>query len=144
MSEVLFDCTIQVSRHSSKKNEKRIHRNSKTKKLFVSKSSKALHCEQWLLHKLMIERLKQRVDKIECDINAEFVFYFPKSIYFTKDGTRSKKLPDLSNLYELPQDCLQQTMIISNDTQIVSHNGSRRESSDAAFYSLRIILSKSS
>jgi len=139
---VLFDCTIQVSRHSSKKNEKIARRNAKTNKLFIGKSSKALHCEQWLLHKLMIERLKQRIDKIECDINAEFVFYFPKSVYYTKEGVRSRKLPDLSNLYELPQDCLQQTLIILNDTQIVSHNGSRRESSEASFYSLRIILSK--
>lgn len=35
-------------------------------------------------------------------------------------------MPDLSNLIELPADCLQSAGIIENDTDIVSFNGTGR------------------
>ena len=35
-------------------------------------------------------------------------------------------MPDLSNLYQLPEDCLQQAGIIENDNLIESHDLSRR------------------
>jgi Holliday junction resolvase RusA-like endonuclease len=91
--------------------------------------------------KLAIEKLKQRIDDpIDCDIHAQFTFYFPESVYYTKKGDRSAKLPDLSNLYELPQDVMQDMGIIKNDTLICSHDGSRREAVEGSNYYLEIIL----
>ena len=39
---------------------------------------------------------------------------------------RNKTIPDLSNLYELPQDCLERAGVIVNDRIIESHDLSRR------------------
>jgi Holliday junction resolvase RusA-like endonuclease len=111
--------------------------------MFILKSAKAISAENLLKNKLQIEKLKKRIDTITEDIIAEFTFYFPESIYYTKQNVRSKKLPDLSNLYELPQDCLQSTKIIENDTQIVSHGKSSREPINDNNYWLEIKLIKS-
>ena len=48
-------------------------------------------------------------------LHARFTFYL---------GARQK--PDLSNLYEAPQDAMEDAGIIYNDYWIVSHDGSRR------------------
>lgn len=138
--KILFSCKIQVPRHSSKKNEKVARLNYS--KLFIGKSKKAKFTEDWILKKLHLERIKQRVDLITCDINARFIFYFPKTVYFTKNGERSRTIPDTSNLYELPADVLQKTRIIENDTQICSHDGSRRKPSDDNQYWLEIELTE--
>lgn len=135
---ILFRCRVQVARHSSKKNEKEPRRAGH--RVFIGKSQKAKFAEDILKHKLQIEKLKQRVDTISCDLNAKMIFYFPETVYFTKKGDRSKKLPDTSNLYELPQDVLQTVKIIENDTQICSHDGSRRLPSEDGLYWLEIEL----
>ena len=137
-NKILFKCRVQVSRHSSKKNEKEPRRRGN--RTFIGKSEKALICEKWLTQRLTIEKLKQRVETISCDLNAKLIFYFPQTIYFTKKGERSKKLPDTSNLYELPQDIMQKLQIIENDTQICSHDGSRRLPSEDNQYWLEIEL----
>lgn len=142
-NKVLFECYFEVPRHSSKKNEKVSRFNRKTGKGFIGKSSKAKFAEDWMLKRLMIEKLKSRVETITQYINAEFTFYFPESVYFTKAGPRSKKTPDISNLYELPQDCLQSVGIIENDTLIESHCNSLRSPMDGTKYFIRIRLSES-
>jgi len=155
--EILFQAYFRVARHAASKNEKTIRQAGKGGRSFIGKKNKTLDCEALLLRSLYLERLRQHIDiPIVCDINAQFIFYFPKTIYFTKKGIRSQSLPDLSNLYELPQDCLQKNqcpfpkkhpqyreqMIIGNDTQICSHDGSRREPIDGTEYYLKIILTK--
>lgn len=135
--EELFKVTLNLDRHSSKKNEKVARRRGKS--LFIGKSEKALSAEIKMMKQLVLARQKLK-ETIKEDISAKFTFIFPKSVYFTKQGERSKKLPDLSNLYELPQDCLQKSQIIENDTQICSHDGSRRVAGDS--YQLVIILYK--
>jgi Holliday junction resolvase RusA-like endonuclease len=144
-NEVLFECYFEVPRHSSKKNEKVARFNRASGKGFVGKSSKAKFAEDWMLKRLVIEKLKKRMDTITVDINADLIFYFPKSVYFTKAGVRSKKLPDASNLYELPQDCLQKVVIIENDTLIESHHGTgpRRLPIDGTKYFIKITLTQS-
>ncbi len=125
MSEILFKCRFKVPRHASKKNEKEpgISRNH----IYIRQKAKSRYAEQRMLHSLFIEKLKQRIDQpIENDISIKFTFYFPETIYYTKKNQRSKKLPDLSNLYQLPEDVLQKAKIILNDTQIENHDGSRR------------------
>lgn len=137
----LFKCRIKVSRHSSKKNEKEPAR--ARGRSYIRKTEAARHVEGLLIRAFNIEKIKQRIDDpIDCDIQAVFTFYFPKSVYFTKKGKRSHKLPDLSNLYQLPEDILQRTGIIVNDTQIESHDGSRRAPIDGVEYWLEIKILK--
>lgn len=136
----MFKCKVLVQRHSSKKNEKVTRRRGN--KTFIGKSDRAKQAEDWLILKLRSEKLKQRIDTITDDLNAKFTFYFPESVYYTKKGDRSKKLPDISNLYELPQDVMQNIQIIENDTQICSHDGSRRAVSHDNNYYLEIELTK--
>jgi Holliday junction resolvase RusA-like endonuclease len=49
-----------------------------------------------------------------------------KMIFFGAWHRASETIPDLSNLYEAPQDLLQKAGILLNDRQIESHDGSRR------------------
>lgn len=94
-----------------------------------------------MIRLLRIEKLKSRIDEpIACDVRAVFKFYFPASVYFNKKGARSKTLPDLSNLYQLPEDVLQKVGIILNDTQVESHDGSRRLPIEGSEYWLEIEL----
>lgn len=106
------------------------------------KTAKAKHAENELMTRLQIQKLKSRIDTITCDVNVRFIFYFPSSLYYTKKGARNKKLPDLSNLYELPQDVMQKLEILENDTQVVSHDGSRRVAVQGSRYFLFIELTR--
>lgn len=91
--------------------------------MFPGKSSKLITAEKHLIN----EFKKQANRKpIEFPINLMMLFYFRRDIFYTKRGTQSKRLPDLSNLYQLPEDCLQQAGIITNDTIVSGHDGSRR------------------
>ena len=53
----------------------------------------------------------------------------PINVKITSYGAwkrESGNLPDLSNLYQMPEDLLEQAGIIEDDNQIESHDGSRR------------------
>lgn len=139
---IIFKCLVQVPRHGIKKNGKAIRMNVKSKKRFIGSNDNVLMCEQWLLNRLRIEKLKNHVDCIDFDVNAKFVFFYPKSVFFTKKGTRSSKVADLSNLYELPQDCLQKVGILANDSLICGHDGSGRMPIDGPNSYIEIILTK--
>lgn len=138
--EILFSCRIKVDKHGSKKNNKRIFQNRKTGARFVGSESKTKVLENKLIHCLTVERFKKRIDLIECDINAQIVFHFPESVYFTKAGHRSNKVGDISNLYQSVEDALQKAGIIRNDSQICAHDGSRRFATTGTEYFLEIVL----
>jgi Holliday junction resolvase RusA-like endonuclease len=143
MSSILFKCLIKINRHGIKKNSKQIFMNKKTGHRFIASSNNAKVAENWLLSKLQIEKLKQKIDSpIDCDINAKFIFYFPKSVYFTKKGLRSRKLPDLDNLICLPLDCLQKSKIILDDSIVCSLDGTKRLPINGTDHFLEIIISR--
>jgi Holliday junction resolvase RusA-like endonuclease len=142
MNKILFQAYFKVMRHSASKNEKTIRMNRRSGLRFIGKKDNALDCEEWIMRYLIIEKIKQRIETITCDVNLEATFYFPKSIYFTKKGKRNEKIVDLSNSYELVQDCLQKSEIIKNDTQICGHDRSRRMPIDGPEYFLKIILTE--
>lgn len=122
--DILFQHLVQVIRHSSKKNEKRavlLHG-----RVMNIKSSTARLAENHLINELTRIKNTFNIKTITEDINLKMIFLFPQSVFFTKKGERSKKLPDLSNLYELPQDVMQTVGIIENDTQVCGHDGSGR------------------
>lgn len=83
--------------------------------------------ERWMTLEMKNQANKQGFKQvIDEPLWAIFHFYFTIDKYMTARNRINLKLPDLSNLYELPQDCLQDAGIISNDTLIHSHDLSRR------------------
>ena len=133
MSEVLFECAFDVSKHFSQKNTKRIFRNR------LVQDPKEQHHKNYLIQKLNLARLKNKLDEpISCDINLSIAFIFPKSVYFTKKNQRSKKLPDLSNLIQGPEDALIKARIIEDDTQVISLDNCQRVAGEAYRIVLRI------
>jgi len=49
-----------------------------------------------------------------------------KMLFYGAWKRSNENLPDLSNLYQMPEDLLEQAGVIENDNQIESHDGSRR------------------
>lgn len=133
----IFSCKVEVFKHAVKKNGRNFNRT--TGRPFKSEDLRL--AEKILASKFYM--LKNTAKPLPDDhfINAEFLFYFPESHFFTKKGKVNQKLPDLSNLYELPQDCLQAAGIIQNDTLINSHDGSARLPHDSDKYILEVTLS---
>jgi Holliday junction resolvase RusA-like endonuclease len=140
--EILFQAYFKVMRHAASKNEKTIRKNFKTGNRFIGKKDNAISSEEWIKRYLIREKIMQRIDTITCDLNLEVHFFFPQTVYFTKKGHRNQKITDLSNAYEIIQDCLQKTKVIKDDTQICSHDGSRRHPIEGNEYFVRIILTE--
>jgi Holliday junction resolvase RusA-like endonuclease len=139
----LFECYFKVPRHASKKNNKRIRKNRRTGKYFVGTDDPEILLEKQLVQKLMIERLKKRIDKPITDrIIAKFTFFMPMTVYYTKKAAINLKIGDISNLYQMPEDALTKAGIIEDDTLIEGHDGSRRLPIDSTEYFLKIELIK--
>ena len=139
--DTLFKCIIELPKFPIKKNSKQIFKNRATGNNFIGSNSKAQYLMNYLNAQLMKEKLKNRIDTIEDEINVEMVFGFPHSVYFTKQGKRSNKVGDLSNLFEAVSDGLQKVGIISNDANINGFNGSKRIPVDDN-YILKIVITK--
>ena len=135
--DLLCHMSIPVDRHVVKKNGRTIFQNGK--RLFPGKSKELREAEKHLIQKMSYikGRCGIRVP-IDFDVWIMFWFIFPKEEYYTKKGVRKKTLPDLSNLYELPQDCLETAKVLSNDSYIVSHDGSRRLPGDKWELQIRV------
>lgn len=112
-----FYAYIPVEKHVSKKNNRPIWNGR------LCKSQDLRTAENHLITNLSLLKNQQNTPLLVGDIWAVFRFYF-KNYYTGK--RRSKRVNDLSNLYELVQDCLQEAQIIENDADIVSHDRSRR------------------
>lgn len=121
---LLFHTKIRVPKHASKKNNKSAFFSRKTGKAWVTRSKSAIEAENYLINILKSEKNKKRLETITDDIHVRFTFYFKD--YFTNKMQRAKTILDQSNCYLLPEDALQKSGIISNDSNICSHDGSRR------------------
>lgn len=117
-----FFISIPVESHVVKKNNRPIL--GRGEKKWIGKSPKLKSAEEYLTYYLLSAKHQRRLDPLKGDIHAVFRFYMTN--YFTKDGKRSRAIADLSNLIELPQDCLQAAGIIENDNDIVCLDGSGR------------------
>lgn len=128
--DLLFHCDIPVAKHVVKKNNRPIFK-GRGGKPFLGKSEELKYSELY-----MCQELRKRANKAELykpitdPLWAMFLFNFEMKDFFVqtgKDKGRPKKtIPDLSNLYEFPQDCLEEAHVIENDNQIWSHDLSRR------------------
>lgn len=137
---VLFEAQILSQAFAIKKNSKQIYRNKHTGRSFIASNPRAKSLEQALVLKLTSLRMQKRLDPITDLVNCELIFYFPKTVYFTKKNEMSKKLPDLSNLFEAVTDSLQAAKILDNDRLIAGFDGSRRGISPDNNYYLSIKL----
>jgi len=141
LSKLLFHARFEVESHLSKKNNRPIFRNKYTGRPTLGKSSGLKMGEHLYLYKLRQQKVNLNIDTLVCPLSATFIFYFPKNKFFTAKGTVNKNIPDLSNLYELPQDCLTKSGVIFDDGQIFSHDFSRRLPHDKDVYEVEILLS---
>lgn len=139
---LLFSATFSLPSHGIKKNSKDILFNKATGRRFVASNAKAKKQENQLVNLLLLEKNKKQLSTIKDRVWLKLEFYFPKDKFFTKKSTISKKLPDLSNLYQMPEDALEKAKIIDNDTLIDSHDGSRRLMSASNEYILKIYIYK--
>lgn len=132
-----------MHRFGIKKNNKSIFRNKKTGRSFIGSNSKVQMLEKQLVHSLIRERLKNRTDLINEPVNAEIIFNFPASVYWTKEKKVSNRVGDISNLYQIVEDSLQDAQILTNDKLIDSHDGSHRRPNSGNQYVLEITLTRS-
>jgi Holliday junction resolvase RusA-like endonuclease len=126
LENLLFYGRINVSKHVSKKNNRPIFQNRGNRKAFLGKSDDLKAAEDNYLRQLHDLKDDQKIIKpIGSDLWIVCFFYF--SEFYIKDGSRrSKRVNDLSNLLELPMDCLQTAGIIEDDSQVCSFDLSRR------------------
>ena len=125
LEKVVYYAKIPVDKHRTKKNSRPIFTNRKTGKSFLGKDKSLASAENSMVSVLRAQRARYGIDEpIKFDVWILFLFWFDS--YYTKKGYRAKTLGDLSNLYQLPEDCLQKAGVIENDSQICSHDLSRR------------------
>jgi len=99
----------------------------RTGKRFIGKSDELIATEAYYISQMKIQsRCAMMPMPLTGPLWIVFHFIFSKEQYLTKLGRMKMTTPDLSNLYELPQDCLESANIITNDGQIWSHDLSRR------------------
>ena len=128
MNKLSFE--IKVAAHLSKKNNRPIFKNRHTGRAFIGKNPALAMQEtklenefrkQWQLY---CDSLKRDYSPIGFPIHIKMIFFMDN--FYNKSGSVNKKMPDLSNLYELPQDSLQKAGVIEDDRLVYSHDGSRR------------------
>jgi Holliday junction resolvase RusA-like endonuclease len=129
--DMLLHFKVPVLRHYIKKNSRPIYKNRKTGKTFIGKNKELIEAENYLVRKFQEEAQKIGLfDPINEPIWVIFFFHFTKDQFFTQKGYMRKTIGDLSNLYQLPEDCLEKAGIIENDCLIMAHDYSRKLPSD--------------
>lgn len=119
---LLFSCRIPVESHVVKKNNRPIWRGR------LGKSATLRDAEAFLIAALTREKkLHPGKFPITQDVQAKLTFHFHHKKFIAKTtGLRNKTLPDISNLYQLVEDCLQTAGVLFDDGLIDNHDGSRR------------------
>lgn len=100
------------------KNGKTICFNKKTGRRFVKSNDRVVSWTDTAI-KVMHYIFGTNPEKITVPINAKMLFYGA----WKRSG---ETIPDMSNLYQAPEDALQKAGVIADDRQIESHDGSRR------------------
>lgn len=122
--KLLFSASIPVSYHATKKNSRPIMWNKKTNRPFVGKNKRLVSAERELLSAFSELKRDLKIETITYPVSVKMIFEFEN--YYTAKGIMNKKLPDMSNLYQLVEDCLQKSGIIFDDYLIENHDGSCR------------------
>jgi Holliday junction resolvase RusA-like endonuclease len=118
-ADLLFYAGFYVDEFTSKKNQKTIFKNRSTGRMFIA--SKNASAERTLALQILQNGIWNKKIIAE-SIRAVFRFHYPDN----KDGSRTARVMDLSNLYQGPEDALTKAGVIVDDKLIESHNGSCR------------------
>lgn len=134
----LFYAEIPLERHGVQKNRQAIHYSGgkgargsalwkATATPFITKGAHAKSDIRRLVLELQSRALRFCGDlPIRDPVHVVFHFIYPEREFYTVKNKVSRNLADQSNLYEMPQDCLQKAGIIEDDCQVAHHDGSRR------------------
>ena len=139
----LFKASIPVRRHTNQKNSRdlRFHTTPTGLRAYTATNRENRSDLDFLVLSLRQRAIELRLDKpIDHPVYGVFKLFFPWSIFYTQDGRISRRLIDLSNALQGPEDALQKAGIIENDSLICSYDGSRRLPADE--YRLEIELFK--
>lgn len=135
---LVFSSTLRVTGFGMLKNRKRIFTNKRTGASFLGTEQKHKNYQNELLAKLIKARPADFVCNSASMLRIQFKFAYPRHKIVTKKNALNRKCGDLSNLYQMPEDCLQRAEIISDDVYIVSHAGSKRVISPDENYYIEI------
>jgi Holliday junction resolvase RusA-like endonuclease len=119
----LFKIEVEVERHFILKNSKNIRVNRRTGNRFIASNNDVVEGKNYLER---VFRENFHGQKIESYINAKMTFIFPHSLFYTKKNERSRRIADLSNLYQAVEDALESSEVLLSDNLIECHEGSRR------------------
>lgn len=128
-----------------KKNRREIHVNRATGQRFIGKSKDLVAAEFVMEREMNWAKgaAKSLKDAIVEDVWVIMHFHVTPEQWFVKGGANKgherKTNPDLSNLYQLPEDCLQSSGIIDNDRLIKAHDWSRVVLSDKCALEIWIV-----
>lgn len=126
-AQCLYHAKIEVPAHYTKKNDWGIRYNRASGRRFIGASRKGHFLDAHLVSELRRRAVDFGIDKpLTCRLWAMFVFHIERTTYFTVKKKINRRLPDQSNLYQGPEDALIKAGIIKDDTQIDSHDLSRR------------------
>lgn len=113
----IYTAELKLAKHLSKKNSRPIYKRGKGH--FLGKSAQLHLIEKYMTQMFMVAAVKQGIkEPLDCRLHIKLTFLF--------ENKKSFILCDLSNLYELPQDCLQEAGVIKSDRLVFSHDGSRK------------------
>jgi len=124
-------------RHLTKKNSRPIFKKAKGKP-FLGKSKELKETEHFLAFNFAIETRFFNIGypliyPVHC------IYHF----HFGPEHSRSYKLCDLTNLFEIVSDALQASGIIKNDRQIYSVDGSRKIMSNKTYLDVSLLRDNS-
>jgi len=120
--KLLMHCIIPVNKHISKKNRKVIRKKFNGQRFIGSVSS---FKKEELLYISFIKSSMHKYSNeypLRCPLHLKALFYYKN----TSNDQKWKRVIDLSNLLQAPEDCLEKAGCILNDKLIESYDGSRR------------------
>lgn len=125
LERLLFHARFKVPYHGVSKNRREIHYNRRTKRSFIGKNSRLVFIENYLLQQLRRAAIDQKIDKpYRCAVSVLCLYRYAD--FKCKNGSLSRHVADLDNLFGIIGDTLQKSGIIYNDRLIYSWDFSRR------------------
>jgi len=144
---LIFHASFEVSSHTALKSEKTIRQKGSCR--YIGSSSKVIGLKHQITAFLMQAARRAiyggdlpYMTAISFPIRAQIKLIFPKSRLITKKDTLNQKCGDLSNMYQMTEDCLVKAGILTDDCWIKDHSGSEIMISSLDKYMIDISLFK--
>lgn len=133
LPELLFQVSIVVNKHVSKKNDKEIRMNPLNGKRYIGTRKKTADELSLMSNALLnhIIDLGGHSFPLKGLLQVKLLFHYPDTLVRKRKTMpdlmkQCEKVIDLSNLIQGVEDCLQSAGVIKDDKQIESYDGSRR------------------